>query len=62
MKYNLLKSLSYATKHELLLLYENNDLKEFRLRLFKIGFYGCTCAGKKELEREYNYIKTLVDA
>ena len=61
MKYNLLKSLSDETKHELLLLYENNDLKQFRLRLFKIGFYGCTCAGKKELEREYNYIKTLVD-
>lgn len=54
--------INITTKLELLLLYENNALKEFRLRLFKMGFYGCTCAGKKELEREYNYIKTLVDA
>jgi hypothetical protein len=61
MKYDLLKELPDATKLELLLLYENNTLKEFRLRLFKIGFYGCTCAGKKELEREYNYIKSLVN-
>ena len=61
MKYNLLKQLPDRTKLELLLLYQNNHLKEFRLRLYKIGLYGCTCAGKKELEREYNYIKSLVN-